>query len=99
MASAWNPVAISPDAIMPVTKYWVYLTPPPMSAEKIEPKITIMITGKPAVNTTCCLLRQNCLISLPIWRRHRLTNPGVGSGLSTVLVAGAVVVVMWSCPG
>ena len=37
---------------MPVTKYWVNLTPPARSRSKIEPKITIMMTGKASVKTT-----------------------------------------------
>ena len=67
MASAWKPVVIRPEAIMPVTKYWVNLTPPPRSPLKIDPKITIMMTGKAIVNMTCSRLRRNCtsLYALP----------------------------------
>ena len=31
---------------MPVTKYWVNFTPPPISPSKIDAKTRIMITGK-----------------------------------------------------
>jgi len=64
MASAWKPVVIRPEAIMPVTKYWVNLTPPPRSPLKIDPKMMIMMIGKAIVKTTCSRLRRNCLSSV-----------------------------------
>ena len=67
MASAWKPAVIRPVAIMPVTKYWVNLTPSPISPLKIEPNTRIRIAGNASVNITCSRLRRNCLISSAPW--------------------------------
>jgi hypothetical protein len=75
MASDWKPTTIRPDAIMPVTKYWVNLTPSPRSPLKIDPKMTMSMTGKTTVNTTASRLRRNCLSSTCDWRRPRLMRP------------------------
>ncbi len=75
MARLWKPTVIRPVAIMPVTKYWVNFTPPPISPLKIDANIAIMITGKSMVKTTDSRLRRNCRISSRPWRSPRATGP------------------------
>src|SRR4051812_13712226 len=75
MASAWKPAVIRPVAIMPVTKYWVNLTPSPIVPLKIEPNTRIMIAGNASVNMTCSRLRMNCRISSPPCASPSSTGP------------------------
>lgn len=94
MPRFWKLTVIRPVAIMPVMKYWVYLTPPPISPLKIDAKIRIMMIGKPMVKTTDSRLRRNWVISSRPWRSASAPAPGRPLRVAVTGVAGLVVVVI-----
>jgi hypothetical protein len=78
MASDWKPTTMRPDAIMPVTKYWVNFTPSPRSPLKIEPKMTMSMTGKTRREHDRLAAAQELLDLHPVWRRPRTSEVGQG---------------------
>lgn len=94
MPRFWKLTVIRPVAIMPVMKYWVNLTPPPIVPWKIDAKIRIMMMGKPIVKTTDSRLRRNWVISSRPWRRASAPALGRRPWLAVTGVAGFVVVVI-----